>query len=191
MLGAGYALPAALLAATLPWVVYYSNGLYNPDVMSFPGALLFLALWRVMRTGQTRAVFWVPVLLLALPQFHMSGLLLIPAVIIILGLSPRPLNWVWLSLGVVAGLCLYLPYLRGDLAHGWQNTRMMFTSQGSGRGYSFESLKAISAPLSFLVSWGPRWTRTAAEYRELGRACFGSFGIMLFFNLISMALAGF
>src|SRR5205814_5982468 len=34
-LGVRSALWAALFAATFPWVVYYSGGVYNPDVMSF------------------------------------------------------------------------------------------------------------------------------------------------------------
>jgi hypothetical protein len=190
MMGPRLALLAALFTATFPWVVYYSNGVYNPDVMAFLSALLLLALWRTVQCDRAPVVFCVPILLLILPQFHMSGLLLIPTVITILWLSPRRFNWTLLGLGSAAAVCLYLPYVRGDMAHGWQNTRMMFTSQGSGRGYSFESLKAITAPLSFLVNWGPRWTRDAAEYRELGRACFGSFAVLLLFNIFSMVFAG-
>lgn len=189
-IGPRWGLLTALFAATLPWVVYYSNAVYNPDVMAFLAALLFLALWKTTQAERTRMIFCVPILLVSLPQFHMSGLLLIPAVILILILNPRPLNWTWLGFGFAAALAIYAPYIRGEMAHGWQNTRMMFTSQGSGRGYSFESLKAISAPLSFLVNWGPRWVRSAAEYREFGRACFGSFGVLLGVNIISMALAG-
>jgi 4-amino-4-deoxy-L-arabinose transferase-like glycosyltransferase len=190
-LGNRVALLAALFTAIFPWVVYYSGGLYNPDIMSFPGALLFFVLWRSIQFERSPVVFWAPILLLALPQFHMSGLLLIPATALVLWLSPRRLNLPWLGIGFLAALCLYLPYFRGEAADHWKNTRAMFASDGAANGYTFESLKAISAPLSFLVNWGPRWTRTAAEYRELGRAVFGSFAILLVCNIISMVVAGF
>jgi hypothetical protein len=41
------------------------------------------------------------------------------------------------------------------------------------------------------VNWAPRWTQSAAEYRELGRSCFGSFYIFLVLNVLSMVFAGF
>ncbi len=186
--GAKPALLAALFAATFPWVVFYSVGLYNADVMAFLGSWLYLVAWRVMNRERSRAVFGVPLVLLTMLQFHMSGLMLVLAVALLLWLCPVRINWPWLVAGMVAGLVLYLPYLLGDRAHDWTNTRGMFT--GSGR-YSFEGLKALSAPLSFLVNWAPRWTRSVAEYREMGRACFGTFGVFLAVNALSAVFAGF
>jgi len=179
---------AALFAATFPWVVFYSIGVYNPEVMSFLGALLFLALWRAACVDRAACVFWVPVLLLMMPQFHMSGLMLIPAVILILVLCPTRVDFRWLFGGVLAGLALYIPYVCGEMASGWPNTRGMLAGGG---GYSWDGLKALSAPLSFLVNWAPRWTRSAAEYRELGRACFGYFGVFLAINILSALVAIF
>src|SRR5262249_50115287 len=141
-----------------------------------------LALWSVVRTERSPHIFWVGLLLLAMPQFHMSGLGLWPAVAVVLALCPVRLNLRWLTSGLIAGALLYAPYLIGELDHGWQNTRGMVTSEH--RGFSIEGLKALSTPLSLLVNWVPHWTRQAAEYREIGRACFGWFEILLAANLL-------
>jgi len=179
---------AALFCATQPWAVYYSVLVYNPDVMVFLGGLFFLALWDVIQRPKSRNIFWAGWLLMIMPQFHMSGLMLVPTAAIILLLSNVRLNIFWLIAGVIAGSLMYVPYVCGDVAHGWQNTIGLF----SGRErHSWEGLKALSAPLSFLVSWAPRWTRSASEYRELGKACFGSFGVFLAFSLLSAIVAVF
>jgi hypothetical protein len=52
---------SALFTALSPWVVYYSNGLYNPDVMAFLGAVLFLALWNAVQSERTAWIFWAPI----------------------------------------------------------------------------------------------------------------------------------
>jgi hypothetical protein len=179
---------AALFCATQPWAIYYSVLVYNPDVMPFLGGLFFLALWDVVQRPKSRNVFWAIMLLMIMPQFHMSGLMLVPTSAIILLLSKSRLNILWLTSGAVVGTLLYVPYLRGEMAHSWQNTLGMI----SGRErHSWEGLKALSAPLSFLVSWAPRWTRSASEYRELGKACFGAFGIFLAFSFVSALVAVF
>ncbi len=179
---------AALFCATQPWAVFYSVLVYNPDVMPFLAGLIFLALWKVIQEAESRKIFWVCLLLMIMPQFHMSGLMLVPATVIILLLSNVRLNVPWLVAGLITGGLMYIPYLRGEMAHGWQNTLGMF----SGRErHSWEGLKALSAPLSFLVSWAPRWTRSTSEYRELGEACFGSFGMFLAFSFVSAVVALF
>jgi len=185
-LGSQPAIWAAMLAATLPSAVFYSVGVYNPQVMAFLGCLLFLALWQTVQRDCSRSIYWVAVLLLAMPQFHMSGLMLFLTVAMVLALSPTRINLPWLAGGLVAGAALYVPYIIGDAAHGWQNTRGMFSGGGA---YSWDGLKAMTAPLNLLVSWVPQWLRTASEYRELGRACFGGFGVLLAFNLLSVLVA--
>src|SRR5262245_25072532 len=115
-----------------------------------------------------------------MPQFHMSGLMLIPAAVIILLLSRARLNIPWLTAGVIAGGLMYVPYLRGEMAHSWQNTIGMLSGK---ERHSWERLKALSAPLSFLISWAPRWTRSVNEYRELGGACFRFFGAFAAFSI--------
>jgi len=182
------ALWAALLIATLPRAVYYSVGLYNPDVMPFLSGLLLLALWQVIQRDRSRSIFWVCLVLFMMPQFHMSGLALFPTVGIILLLSSARLNFPWLAGGLLAGACLYVPYVRGEMVNGWQNTHGMFLGHEK---HWWDALKVFTAPFSFLVNFSPPWTKSSAEYREFGRVCFGSFGVLLLVNVISVIAAAF
>ena len=122
MFGNAAGLWAALFTATFPWVIFYSGGLYNPDAMPAIAALLGLALWQTVNHTHARAVFWAPVILMVMPQFHMSGLLVISAVIVQLVLNPVRLNFPWLAGGILAGAALYVPYVLGEMANGWANT---------------------------------------------------------------------
>ena len=177
---------AALLFATQPWAVFYSVLVYNPDVMAFLGCLFFLALWDVIQRPKSRSIFWACLLLLIMPQFHMSGLMLVPAAAVVIVLAKARLNFPWFITGLIAGGLAYVPYLRGEMAHRWHNTIGMFSGH---ERHSWEGLKALSAPLSFLVSWAPRWTHSTHEYWELGKACFGSFVLFAAFSLLSAVVA--
>lgn len=182
------ALWAALLMATSPAAVEFSIIIFNPSVMSFLGACLFLALWRVTQQERSRAAFWLLFLPLMMLQFHMSGLMLIPAIILVLWLKPTRLNVPWLVGGIVAGLALYLPYVLGEMAHGWENTRAMMS--GGHHGFSKAAFKIFTAPLGFLINhWDPRWPFGRDEYPEIGRLGFGSFKLLLAFNGVSIILA--
>ena len=188
VLGPEGSLWAALLAATSPFPIFYSNFLYNPNVMPFFGACLFLALWEVVRKERSRSIFWVMFLLLILAQFHLSVLSLLPSVLILLALSSVRLNVPWLIGGVATGLLCYVPYVRGEMAHGWQNTLQM----GSGRaGHWWGGLKAVVAPWNLLVNYVPQWTRGAKDYQQLGKACFGSFAVLVILNILSGLVALF
>lgn len=177
---------AALLAATLPSAVFYSVGVYNPDITPFLSGLLFLALWKTIRQKHSAYIFWVAFLLFLIPQFHMAATTLFGAVTVVLILAAVPLSWKWLAGGVVAGSLLYLPYALGEIAHGWQNTLGMMSGKG---GYTWDALKALTTPLNFLVNWVPQWSRSPAEYKEVARACFGNFGITLAVNILSGVVA--
>ena len=182
------ALWAALLMATSPAIIEFSVVLFNPVVMAFFGAALFLALWQVTQHQRSRAAFWLFFLPLMSLQFHMSGLMLIAAVLGILCLKPTRLNLPWLLAGLLAALVLYLPYVRGEFAHNWQNTRGMFAA--SRHGHSFEVLKVFIAPPSFLVNiWDARWTFQPGEFKTLARATVGSYPAMLGFNALSVVTA--
>ena len=184
-LGVASALWAALLMAVSPSTVFYSTVVYNPVVMPFLGGLLFLALWQATQRDRSGAIFWVPFLLLVMLQFHTSALMLIPAVIFVLILSPVRLNFLWMVGGVIAGFCLFIPYILGDMAHHWENTRGIMG--GVNNPYWPGTLRIAVAPLSFLVNiWTPPGVYTSAEYRSMCRACFGSFELFLAVNALSV-----
>jgi hypothetical protein len=109
---------------------------------------------------------------------------------LVLALGGVRLNVPWLLGGLLAGVLMYVPYLRGELANGWQNTRGML---GGQHEFSWDRFKALTTPLNLLVNFVPQWTRGAssAEYRELGRACFGWFGLCLAVNALSALVAVF
>ena len=185
-LGPSGSLWTALLAATLPFPIFYSISVYNPNVMPFLGGLLFLALWDVIQRDRARSIFWVMLLLLTMPQFHMCVTMLLPAVCLILLLASVRIHLPCLIGGLFAGALLYIPYIRGEMAHGWQNTLGMMSAPGHN---AWGGLKALAAPLSLLTNWVPQWTGSVAAYRELGRACFGSFAVFLVLNLLSAIVA--
>jgi hypothetical protein len=176
----------ALFAATLPFAVYYSVSLYNPNVMPLLGGLLFLALWEVIQQDRSRGIFWVVLLLLVMPQFHMCVTMLLPALGLVLFLARVRLNLPYLFAGLIAGAVLYVPYLRGEMSHGWQNTLGMLSAPGR---FGWGGLKALTAPLSLLTNWVPQWTDNPAAYRQMGRACFGFLGLFLSLNLLSGLVA--
>jgi hypothetical protein len=181
------ALWAAALAATSPFGVYYSVPVYNPVIMPFLGAVLFLSLWAVLNHDHSPRVFWVLVLLFAMPQVHMSGLSLIPGVLILLAISRRRIHPGFLLAGLVAGALLYLPYVRGEINHGWANTHGMV----SGRDrFSIEGLKAFTTPFTFLISWCPGWFRTKGEFHDIAASAFGGSGLFIVFNLFVVFAAG-
>lgn len=178
ILGPSLALLGAALYAIAPWTVYYSYGLYNPVPLDLIGALLFLALWQTINRPQSRQIFWVPLLCAVIPQFHMFGIFLIPAVLIVLLLSARTLNWRWLAPGIIAGLLLYLPYLIGDMQNGWQNLQAM-TRGGEERAYSASVLKIITAPATVLSSVPAGWSGDGtAPIRAFGEHWFGHFAVL-------------
>ncbi len=179
------ALWAALFVATFPWPIYYSVGVYNPDVMAFVGTLLFLALWRTSQHNKSRSIALVLVLLFALPQFHMSGLMVIPAVVAVLWLAPNRLSVPWLLVGLAGGMALYMPYVLGELAHGWQNTRGMFSGKG---GFSWDSLKVLSVTPGLLCNWAPQWFQTMAQHRQMAIASCGFYPVLLALNVVSALL---
>jgi hypothetical protein len=162
----------AFFVATFPRVVAFSVSAYNPNVMPFFGTLFFIALWRVVQRDFSRSIFWIPFIPLFALQFHMSGLMLIPTAIAVIIISAARVNYPWLGGGLVSGICLYLPYIRGEMANHWQNTIGMFS--GGEDHFSAGVLKIFSSTAGFLVNWSPGWIRDDSEYAAFGRACFGS-----------------
>lgn len=172
------AVMTAAMYALAPWTIYYSYGLYNPVPLDLIGVLLFLAVWQTINSHKSRQVFWVPLLCAAIPQFHMIGIFLAPAVLLVLLLRVGQLNWRWLGIGILAGIALYIPYLIGDMQHDWQNLRAM-ASSGGERAYSASVLKIITAPATVLSSVPAGWSGDGTQpLKTFGQQWFGHFAVL-------------
>jgi len=185
--GPEYSLWAAAFFATSPWPVHYSIAAWNPIPMAFFGALLYLVLWDVVTQANSRNIFWVCVLLGIMPQFHMMVMFIAPVVALILWWSPSRLNRRWLAAGVLASALLYIPYVNGEMRHGWENTRRILEGPVAA---SVSVLKILTLPITDLSNQMSSVTgRDFSEFRVFGDACFGSFWILGAFNALSLALS--
>ncbi|HVM60514.1 MAG TPA: glycosyltransferase family 39 protein [Verrucomicrobiae bacterium] len=185
--GPQYSLWAALFFATSPWSVCHSTIAWNPVPMVFLGALLYLALWNVVTRPDSRNIFWVCVLLAMMPQFHMMAMFIAPAVLLLLWWSPSRLNIKWLVAGVLTSILLYVPYIIGEMRHGWENTRLII---GGPIGASVSVLKILTMPITDLSNVISSITgRDLSEYVAFGNACFGSVWVLGAFNALSLALS--
>lgn len=185
--GRNYALLTALLYATGPWPVYYSTGVWNPVPMAFFGAILFLALWDVVQRNQSRSIFIVCLVAAMTPQFHMISVFYYPAILLILYLAPATLNRKWFAFGIIAGICVYLPYVIGEMNNNWENTRAIF---GESLPMSFGVVKIISTPVGVISNQIGRWTDYGfSGYRDFGDAYFGSYIILLAINILSLLIS--
>jgi 4-amino-4-deoxy-L-arabinose transferase-like glycosyltransferase len=189
-LNPAYALVSAFLYATGPWPIYFSVGTWNPLTLAFLGALLFLALWRVTQENNSRLIFWVCVLSAAALQFHMIGVFYFPSILLVLYLCPTTLNKKWFVAGIVAGLALYIPYLIGDGAQHWHNTKALL--HGDPSHFSTGVLKILTIPPTLLSNHPGTW---AGEYIEeltqFGDTVFLSIYVLLAINLIAFIVALF
>ena len=187
LLGRNFALLTALLYATGAWPMFYSTVLWNPIPMALIGILLFITLWQTTQEDQSRSIFLVCLISAIIPQFHMIGLFYYPAILLILILGPAKLNIRWFIFGILAGLCVYLPYLIGEYLNNWQNTSNMF---GKALPASYGVAKIITTPIGVLSNQILRWTGYGFEnYREFGDAYFGSYIVLASINLVSLVLS--
>ena len=182
-----YALFTAMLYALSPWVVYYAVGLYNPIPTALLGVLLYLALWQTLHKDDSRQIFWVVLITAAIPQFHMIGIFTIPAILLLLYLTPHKINLHWFALGAAMGLLLYLPYLIGDALNDWQNTHALLSGD---KAFSPGILKIITIPIAMLSNQPGQWAGYSFdEFKLYGNQYFGSYIVLLIINVMSIVLA--
>ncbi|MGA2222304.1 MAG: hypothetical protein ABSH21_11135 [Verrucomicrobiia bacterium] len=188
MMGGAAALWAALFYATSPWPVYYGIGCWNPQFMAPLSGLLGLALWGVMSQPRSRQIFWVCLLLAMIPQFHAFGVFLVPSILLLLSFRFREINWKWAALGALASFLLCIPYIVGEMANHWDNTRRILAN---GREFfSLGCLKSLTLPVACLSNlFNSPLGYGLTDYREFGRAVFGSFVVLGLFNLLSLGLS--
>ncbi len=184
LFGPSCALWTALFYAVSPWPVYFSISGNNPSVMALLGVLLFLALWDVCNTPRSVHIFWVCLLLAAMPQFHMVGVFYIPFVLLVIYLSGNRINRKWLAAGLFGAILIYLPYFIGESGNQWENTRLILSSKSK---FQFGVFKILTLQVNLLSNLISRWTgHHFSEYRVFGDAMLGSFYVLAAFNVISV-----
>ena len=187
LLGPEYSLWAALFCATSPWAAHYSACAFNPLPMAFLGGLLYLALWNVVTREKSPGIFCVCIILAIMPQFHMMAIFLVPVVLLILVLNSSRISRPWLAAGVLVSAALYIPYVLGEMRHGWENTRGIFAGHVK---MSPSVLKIFILPITDLSNLISSITGdNLADYQVFGNTCFGSVWLLAAFNVLSLALA--
>lgn len=183
----GHALLSTVLFATAAWPIYYSAGLWNPLPLALLGVLLFLSLWRITQHENSRTVFWACLVAAIIPQFHMIGLFYLPAILLILILTPVRLNKFWFVAGIIAGILIYTPYIIGEMNASWDNTRKILEQE---REFSFGVAKIITAPATVLSLAPGEWPgKSVEEFKAFGNAIFGSYFILVAVSLASLVNA--
>ena len=180
---------AAALIAIAPWAIYYAVGTWNPYPLVVMGGLLLLASWHFMQHPASKAVFWALLLAAMIPQFHMIGIFYAPALLLLLFINRSNLNRLWTSLGLLAGVLVYLPYLIGDGASDWQNLRNMLSSE---EAFSISVAKTITGPVTMLSNMPGNWAGMGMEpLKAFGNWLMWDYRVLVAVSLLSALLALF
>jgi len=151
------------------------------------GAVLFLALWQVTQTPNSRWIILVCVMAAILPQFHMIGIFYLPAILVLLWLSPARVHRGSFIIGCLLGIAVYIPYLIGEITHHWSNLQQILSGQDK---FDAGVLKIITAPLTVLSNHPGRWAGDDLhESLAFANQWFGSYLVLLVLNVIAFAMA--
>jgi len=110
---------AAVLYASSPWAAAYSRLLAPASCLAFFSILLLDLSLRWLREHRRYQLGMTVLLCLTLPQIHFSGLLAVPWLAIVLILGRRRLAVTPILISVIAGLSVWLPWLRFHQLTGW------------------------------------------------------------------------
>lgn len=157
----------ALLYATNPLVIAFSNHAWNPNLVPFFMLLTIYGIYKVF--GERQDKYWLAIgigLGCAL-QLHLFSIVLIPLIMILgilggLGRLKKGKNLKFLILGFLLLIILLFPWFLFELRHGFMNAKNLvkfFTSEkvGISPGEFFLRIKLIFSWLISLVSGNFRW----------------------------------
>ncbi|MBP7127077.1 hypothetical protein KBD49_12005 [Myxococcota bacterium] len=138
------ALAAMLLAAFNPFHLFHSDRIWNPNLMAFFGFLALTLLVRAVRGEGRRPLFWLAFLLVAVPQIHLSCVLLAALAAVLLAVArPRDLPWRQGLWGAAAGFGTYVPYFVADGLKGFPNTRLLLGHAATATAPVAEAFRAM------------------------------------------------
>ncbi len=147
-MGARVSLAFAVLILFSPWSYFYSDRIWNPNVLILFCAGLLWAATRVIDRPRSRQVFWIPLLVIVVPQIHLSGvLLLLFAILFWAAYRPKIHKWAAAG-GIAAGVMFYVPYLVSEFQSGFRNTKLLLSLPADP---AFSAVDFYRGPLNLVV----------------------------------------
>lgn len=193
----------AALAATAPWYVAGSLRIWNAHVIPWLAGLVIYGLWRMRERPRSRWLAPVVVILVVLPQFHLSApVLWVMALAALVAWRPK-LNLRAGAVGLALGAAAYLPYLLWELDHGFANTQALLGQAGGKPGAAGSPMDAWlylavfgSSACGYLMHLGDwRAHDQASQWLSSGGWAdnldlYGGLGVALVALSLGLALAG-
>lgn len=149
LLGAPTALVFLVLLVTSPWSLFYSDRIWNSNLVLPLTALVLWALVDVVQRPRSRRVGWVVFGILVFPQFHLSVGLLLFVVLVVWAVHRPAIDRRGVWVGALAAFLLYLPYLVLEVWDGFPNTREAFSVIGEGTEGLTEAIRGTICFLTF------------------------------------------
>jgi hypothetical protein len=147
-MGERVSLVFAVLILFSPWSYFYSDRIWNPNVLILLTALLLWAATKMIDHPRSKHVFWIPLVVMVAPQFHLSGIvLLLLAVLLFFAYWPKIHKWASLA-GIGAGVLCYVPYLISEVQSGFRNTKLLMSMPSDP---TFAAAEFYRGPLNLLI----------------------------------------
>lgn len=118
------ALGTCALWATAPWAVLYARKLWAQSLLAIFVVLLLHVLFIVVERRKTWHIAWVPVLLCALGQLHLSAIAALPLLALFVVWRGRDVRWAAAFVGLAAGVLMLAPYLHHQVETKWSDFRL-------------------------------------------------------------------
>ncbi len=207
LFGRRVALLASFLFAVNPWAVYYDRFVWNPNPIPFFSTLLLGSVLTAFAGDGGRRPFHLALSFLwlaAVTQLHLSGLVLIPVLVLILLIFYR--RWwpageaagtwkdLWpLFLGAALFLLLYVPFILYEAAAGFNDVQAVWSALRGGPATTGEggeaAVNAASWLLALDLTTGGGFSRGQAVWREAVWPAFWLLTVVRWLFVLALAYA--
>ncbi len=126
-------LTAAALFVANPFAIHHARKIWTPDLLPLFTVLFCFALFAAVieRRRWLLAVAWA--LAAALCMIHVSGVLMLPVLLVATALSWRRSGWRPPAVGALLAFLVTLPYLYADLRQGFDGLRRLAIASAGGQ----------------------------------------------------------
>lgn len=131
-----------------PASFFYSDRIWNSNLVLPLTALVLWGLVHAVRHPPSPRIGWAIFALVLYPQFHLSVVLFVPVLLAVWAVHRPRLHRRGALWGLVGGLALYVPYLVAEIARGFPNTRQLGAAMGAGADAATE---AVRGAIGFLL----------------------------------------